>query len=307
MNFRRLKYFVKIVDIGSLTQAAEVLHIAQPALSQQLATLEGELQQQLLIRSKRGVMPTEAGNILYAHAQTILRMCEQTQAAVSNIGLAVSGQVALGVASGCAAAQLAMPLLQAMRDAHPGILLRLHEDTGPALTDQVANCALDMAVIYGTKAPQGFNTTVLAKEDLYLVASRSVPNPGDYIDLRALARLNLFLPHRGDSVRDQIEDAMAVRKLALNVVGEIESPTMLSAAIAGGLGATILPESAARALTGPARAWMARISNPSLALPLALCVSVQQPLSEAAQAVKAQLLAMIAAPGQPKRALTLVQ
>lgn len=43
MNFRRLKYFVKIVDIGSLTQAAEVLHIAQPALSQQVATLEGEL------------------------------------------------------------------------------------------------------------------------------------------------------------------------------------------------------------------------------------------------------------------------
>ena len=47
MNFRRLKYFVKIVDIGSLTQAAEVLHIAQPALSQQVATLEGELNQQL--------------------------------------------------------------------------------------------------------------------------------------------------------------------------------------------------------------------------------------------------------------------
>lgn len=51
MNFRRLKYFVKIVDIGSLTQAAEVLHIAQPALSQQVATLEGELNQQLLIRT----------------------------------------------------------------------------------------------------------------------------------------------------------------------------------------------------------------------------------------------------------------
>lgn len=68
MNFRRLKYFVKIVDIGSLTQAAEVLHIAQPALSQQVATLEGELNQQLLIRTKRGVTPTGAGKILYTHA-----------------------------------------------------------------------------------------------------------------------------------------------------------------------------------------------------------------------------------------------
>uniref|UniRef100_UPI0036D31396 LysR family transcriptional regulator n=1 Tax=Klebsiella pneumoniae TaxID=573 RepID=UPI0036D31396 len=72
MNLRRLKYFVKIVDIGSLTQAAEVLHIAQPALSQQVATLEGEMDQQLLIRTKRGVTPTEAGKILYTHARTIL-------------------------------------------------------------------------------------------------------------------------------------------------------------------------------------------------------------------------------------------
>ena len=51
VNLRRLKYFVKIVDIGSLTQAAEVLFIAQPALSQQLATLEGEVRQQLLVRT----------------------------------------------------------------------------------------------------------------------------------------------------------------------------------------------------------------------------------------------------------------
>ena len=75
MNLRRLKYFVKIVDIGSLTQAADVLHIAQPALSQQLATLEGEVRQQLLVRTKRGVTPTEAGKVLYRHAQLILRQC----------------------------------------------------------------------------------------------------------------------------------------------------------------------------------------------------------------------------------------
>ena len=98
MNFRRLKYFVKIVDIGSLTQAAEVLHIAQPALSQQVATLEGELNQQLLIRTKRGVTPTDAGTILYTHARAILRQCEQAQLAVHNVGQSLSGQVSIGFA-----------------------------------------------------------------------------------------------------------------------------------------------------------------------------------------------------------------
>ena len=81
MNFRRLKYFVKIVDIGSLTQAAEVLHIAQPALSQQVATLEGELDQQLLIRTKRGVTPTEAGKVLYTHAVITDATCRTARCA----------------------------------------------------------------------------------------------------------------------------------------------------------------------------------------------------------------------------------
>lgn len=90
MNFRRLKYFVKIVDIGSLTQAAEMLHIAQPALSQQVATLESELEKQLLVRSRRGVTPTEAGKILYSHAQTILSQCEQAKNAVNDVRQTVS-------------------------------------------------------------------------------------------------------------------------------------------------------------------------------------------------------------------------
>lgn len=147
MNLRRLKYFVKIVDIGSLTQAADVLHIAQPALSQQLATLEGELQQQLLIRTKRGVTPTEAGNILYMHAQTILRQCEQAHSAVNCAGQALSGQVSVGLALGSAAPNMAAQLLQAVREQHPRILLYINENFNSVLAELVTEGRMDMAVI----------------------------------------------------------------------------------------------------------------------------------------------------------------
>lgn len=147
MNLRRLKYFVKIVDIGSLTQAADVLHIAQPALSQQLATLEGELQQQLLIRTKRGVTPTEAGNILYMHAQTILRQCEQAHSAVNCAGQALSGQVSVGLALGSAAPNMAAQLLQAVREQHPRILLYINENFNSTLAELVTEGRMDMAVI----------------------------------------------------------------------------------------------------------------------------------------------------------------
>ncbi|MGP2945443.1 nitrogen assimilation transcriptional regulator NAC [Serratia ureilytica] len=307
MNLRRLKYFVKIVDVGSLTQAAEVLHIAQPALSQQLATLEGELKQQLLIRTKRGVQPTEAGNILYAHAQTILRQCEQAQSAVNSAGQAMSGQVSLGLASGSTAAQLALPLLQTLRDQQPGILLSLHENSGAALAGQVANQTLDMAMVYGAKMPAGLHTVALMREDIYLVATRAVPHPGNSVELLDVARLNLFLPREGDAVRNQLEEAMALRKLAVNVVGEIESSGALSAAIAGGLGATVLPESVARAMIGPAKAWMARINAPTMSVPLSLCMSGQQSLSAPALLVKDLLLSIAGGRSQEKRALALVR
>lgn len=84
MNLRRLKYFVEIVESGSLTQASAVLYIAQPALSQQISTLESELNHQLLIRNKRGVVPTAAGQLLYQHALNILELCALTERAIEN-------------------------------------------------------------------------------------------------------------------------------------------------------------------------------------------------------------------------------
>jgi len=293
MNLRRLKYFVKIVDIGSLTQAADVLHIAQPALSQQLATLEGELQQQLLIRTKRGVTPTEAGNILYSHAQAILRQCDQIHSAVNNAGQSLNGQVSVGLAPGTAASQLAVPLLQAVRKQHPGILLYLNENFGTALGDLVLNGRMDMAVFYGTSMAAGLSSQPLMKEDLYLVGAHSVLNPGKYVELSDVAKMNLFMPRSHNVTRRLVDDAMALRRLSANIIGEIESAATLTAAVASGLGVTILPESAARAMTGPAKAWMSCISSPSIQVPLSLCVSETLALSQEAMAVKKILLSLV--------------
>lgn len=199
MNFRRLKYFVKIVDIGSLTQAAEVLHIAQPALSQQVATLEGELDQQLLIRTKRGVTPTEAGKVLYTHARTILRQCEQAQLAVNNVGQTLGGQVSIGLAPGTAASSITMPLLQTVRAELPDVLVYLHENSGTVLNDKLLSGQLDMAVLYERSPVAGICSQPLLKEDLYLVGTRECP--GQSVDLAAVAQMNLYLPRDYSAVR----------------------------------------------------------------------------------------------------------
>src|SRR5215204_1828268 len=79
LDLRQLKSLVCIVEVGSFSRASQSLHVAQPALSQQISQLEAELGVKLLARSVRGVAPTEAGLAVYRQAQVILKQVETTR------------------------------------------------------------------------------------------------------------------------------------------------------------------------------------------------------------------------------------
>ena len=91
MQFRHLRYFVSVVEAGSFSRAAVAIHVAQPALSQQIAELEERLGQTLLKRSSRGVRPTPAGDALYRKASAILRQLERLPELVTGGTHAIRG------------------------------------------------------------------------------------------------------------------------------------------------------------------------------------------------------------------------
>lgn len=294
MNLRRLQYFVKIVDVGSLTQAADILHVAQPALSQQLATLEGEVRQQLLLRTKRGVIPTEAGKVLYRHAQLILRQCEQAKSDMNAAGQRLAGAVSVGLAPGTAAAGLALPLLRTVRTRHPDIVLYLAETYGTTLSELVMSGRMDLAVLYGGGTPvHGLAFSTLLRERLCLVGPQTTETPPASIPLRQIVGMDLYLPRPYNVVRKMVDDACAGIGIEPQVVAEIESAGTLISVIAAGLGATILPEAMARQVVASSASWLSRIVEPSIEAPLALCRSDHLPLSEPAQAVKDILLELV--------------
>jgi len=295
MNLRRLKYFVKIVDVGSLTQAADLLHIAQPALSQQLATLEGEVRQKLLLRTKRGVTPTEAGKVLYRHAQLILRQCDQAVVDMQAASRGLSGSVSIGLAPGTMAATLALPLLRTLRARHPGVVPYLNENYGTTLSELIMNGRMDLAVLYGGRtAVHGLQFLPLMREPLFLVGPRSIPAPAETVPLAAVVQFDLYLPRVYNYVRKLVDEAFGAAGLEARVVAEIESASTLAAVITDGLGATVMPMSMAREFVVDCDAWQARIVEPAIEAPLALCQSDHLPLSEPAQAVKEILLELVA-------------
>ncbi len=97
MQYRHLYYFVKIVEAGSFSQAARTIHIAQPALSQQMGELEASLGIALLQRSARGIKATAAGQRLYEEASSILRRYENLPGLVRSSADDVQGLVSVGM------------------------------------------------------------------------------------------------------------------------------------------------------------------------------------------------------------------
>jgi LysR family nitrogen assimilation transcriptional regulator len=291
MNFTRLRYFAKVVDVGSMTQAADLLNIAQPALSQQIATLEAEVRQQLLVRTKRGVSPTEAGKTLYRHAQVILRQCEQARMDMTAESRGVSGPVSVGLAPGTAAATLALPLIRTVRTLYPGVILYLNENYGTALSELIMSGRMDLAVLYGNRPIHGLTFKPLLEEELFLVGPSASADP---IQVSGMEGIELFLPRPYNIVRKLVDEAFMRAGVSFRVVAEVESAMTLKAVIADGLGMTILPASMAREVADGRPSWCRRIVEPVIAAPLTLCQSDHLPLSEPAEAVKTILLELAA-------------
>lgn len=115
MDIRRLQAFVKIIDLGSISRAADLLNIAQPALSQQLAALESAFRQKLVIRSKSGVTPTIAGSVLYRHVQILSKQFDRAMVEITQGDGPLVGKVSVGLSPYSAGSTLSVELLRRIR------------------------------------------------------------------------------------------------------------------------------------------------------------------------------------------------
>ncbi len=296
VDFRKLKSFVKIVDTGSMSRAADALHTAQPALSQQIASLETYFMHKLLIRSNVGIAPTEAGLTLYRHAQLMLKQIDQTQIDMDLAARSVAGRVSIGLATYSTSSALSLPLLREMHARHPQIVVHVNDSFGNILSELIMTGKMDMALIYAIDPIKGVTLQPLFREEMFLVSPASVHLPGDSGEPLPLAALNdipLLLPSKAHLLMRRIDDALARGRATPRVISEIESVTALSAAILDGLGSTILPASVVTETTSFAGAQIRALTKPVIDATVSLCVSDHLPLSEPAIAARSVLLEIV--------------
>ncbi|MFX1676708.1 LysR substrate-binding domain-containing protein [Paraburkholderia sp. A2WS-5] len=292
MDVRQLRYFVHIVDYGSLGKAAEKLYVAQPSLSQQIAKLEDDLGVPLLVRSPQGVKPTAAGQALYRHARLVLHQMEQLRQEVREGVGAESGTVAIGLPTTMASV-LAMPVFERVRERYPGIRLQFFESMSGYLNELLANGRLDLAILFRDTATPGISALPVLDEELYVLGEPGLPARARTCALAALADVPLVAPGVANGLRLLLERIFAREQVPLNIVADVDSLPMLLSVAQSGAACTILPASAL-ALRAPAeRPKMRRIVDPVIRRPASICWPNALPVSSASLAVRRTLCELI--------------
>ena len=243
MELRQLRYFVQVVESGSLTQAAAVLNVVTSALSQQITRLESELSTRLLQRGPSGVRPTDAGLAFWRQAQLALRHADEAGRAARTARLA--GHVSVGLAT-TTASVLGLPLIKAMSERYPDVRLHLVEGLSGHLASMLNARQLDLAVLFKVDAARRWCVLPLLRERLFLIGMPKLPGwPGRARpQLRQLDALPLVLPSANHNLRGVVDAAFARAHCAPRVLAEVDGLALLMDVVAGGLAATIQPGAA---------------------------------------------------------------
>jgi DNA-binding transcriptional LysR family regulator len=168
MDLRQLRYFVQIIESGSLAKASRQLFIAQPALSQQLAKLEDEVGKPLLVRTPKGVTPTDNGAALAHHARFMLRQLEQALSIARQDPGTLQGMVSVGLAATTVGA-VGVPLMRRVREKFPGIVLNVVEGMSGHLTHMMQMGQLDLSVLFSRDAIADLPAEPLVAEELFVI------------------------------------------------------------------------------------------------------------------------------------------
>ena len=246
MDFRQLKTFSCVAELGSLSKASDTLRIAQPALSRQIKLLEHELRAELFTRNGRGMVLTEAGRLLLARTAGIVRQIDQIRDDIQSQAGAPSGRVVLGLVP-TVSCILSARLARRTVERYPGISLCIVESYSGHLIEWLHRGEMDLAVIYGPSADLHLAVQNLGRDAVMAVGPRgSGLSRKRQVEMDWLLRQKLVLPSHSHGLRALIEHAAAKKKLKLDVQVEADSFRVLTSLVEEGLGFALLPPSSVR-------------------------------------------------------------
>jgi DNA-binding transcriptional LysR family regulator len=301
VDLRSLRYFIAVVDAGSLSRAAASLYVAQPALTAQIKKLETELGAQILERSHVGVTPTPVGLQLYHDARRLLSDAAAMQERIQRSAASPEGSVTIAVPL-LLVSLLVGPLLVRLKSAYPRIRVFVLDDLSLMVRKAMLEGRADLGIVVDAPQVPGLICRPLAEEAIFLSGpdpERAVPcqdrDGRPTVRFAVAAALPLVLQSPRFAIRQSVERIAAERGLELNVVHEHDSTRVIRSLYLSGAGFTFTPASSAVEHPTHRPGWLrARIVDPEIVRRYHLAQAVNRALTPAATVVAEMLVGQVA-------------
>ncbi|WP_409275088.1 LysR family transcriptional regulator [Neobacillus sp. SCS-31] len=242
MDIRHLYYFKEIVRQGSISKAAEVLHMAQPPLSQLLKKLETELGTTLIQRYRQKWELTETGRLLYQYAEQMLIQMEDVKQRIEEIEQGTAGTVRLGVSSACS--NMVIGYVSTFRGQFPNVKITIIPGNSEELLTKLEQRQIDVALLLRSGKSEKFSMKTLKKQPAAVIVPSSWSSSfSERASLKEIAQYPLILlgAMEGHSFTENILNAFEQRGLKPNVIIESKDISMVVSLVSRGLGLSIIP------------------------------------------------------------------
>ena len=245
MDLRRLRLFLAVVDHGGFTAAAAAVHVAQPALSLGVRELERELDAILLVRSRKGIVLTPAGEALVEPARQAVRDVEIAVAAVAAVTGLLAGRVDVAALPTLAADPLAA-ITGRFRQAHPQVTVRIVATDDPTdLAQSIRSGHSEIGVTEQGPANAGLVEHAIADQELVAVCARTGDADPGVLDLATLSGVPLVLTPAGTSMRNLVDTALRDLGVTPLIAVETEQRDALVPLVLAGAGTAFVPRAIA--------------------------------------------------------------
>lgn len=289
MDIRQIRAFLAIADTGSVTRAAELLHIVQPAVSRQLKLLEDDVGASLFERDRRGMQLTDAGHILLERGRRALRELDAAQFEIRPTPGLVSGIVNLGLLpSSCEL--LTGPLVGALQEQFPQIRLSLTVGYTDHLLRWLESGEVDAALLYDPAPSPALEVAALVREPLSLVGSAALGlRDKSPVTVNVLGEAPLILPSAPHRLRNLVEHACAQAGVNVTVAAETNALSVQKALVAQGYGRSVMPRVAVQAEIDSGQFSAARIDGDVFERSIVLALPTTRRTSTAVRCATATL------------------
>jgi DNA-binding transcriptional LysR family regulator len=241
VDLKQLTALVTVAEVGSVTKAARLLHLVQPAVTRQIRMLEEEIGAPLFDRTRQGMIPTAAGEVLVERARRALQELERARAEIRPDTEEVTGIATVGVLESVIDL-VVQPLVVAVADRYPGIELRFLTAYSGHLQQWLDVGDVDLSLLYNMADTPSLAVIPLLQESLWVVAPPDAGlTPDEPMPWESVLAHPLVLPVAGHGLRALIDQARSSTSTEAHIAIETNSMHLQKKLVLAGYGWTVLP------------------------------------------------------------------